>query len=131
MLCGQVGMVLLPEQVRESRIVDMVNTLNRARSQVTSAAERSALLDSITAEAGRVRSGREAETTASVLGKVAPVAQPLWRGVALICECITARSTCSSRAACIESLSHGGSCYITSQIQVRGLVRLFVTSGAP
>ena len=48
----------------------MVNTLNRARSQVTSAAERSALLDSITAEAGRVRSGREAETTATVLGKV-------------------------------------------------------------
>lgn len=67
----------MPEQVRESRIVDMVNTLNRARSQVTSAAERSALLDSITAEAGRVRSGREAETTASVLGKVAPGTQLL------------------------------------------------------
>ena len=57
-------------QVRESRIVDMVGQLNRARSQGVSAAERSALLDSITAEAGRVRSGREAETTASVLGKV-------------------------------------------------------------
>lgn len=57
------------EQVRESRIVDMVGQLNRARSQGVSAAERSALLDSITAEAGRVRSGREAETTASVLGK--------------------------------------------------------------
>lgn len=71
--CASPRLVLrcsLPEQVRESRIVDMVNTLNRARSQVTSAAERSALLDSITAEAGRVRSGREAETTASVLGKV-------------------------------------------------------------
>ena len=59
-------------QVRESRIVDMVGQLNRARSQGVSAAERSALLDSITAEAGRVRSGREAETTASVLGKVGP-----------------------------------------------------------
>ena len=57
-------------QVRESRIVDMVGQLNRARSQGVSAAERSALLDSITAEAGRVRSGRDAQTTASVLGKV-------------------------------------------------------------
>ncbi len=60
-------------QVRESRIVDMVGQLNRARSQGVSAAERSALLDSITAEAGRVRSGRDAQTTASVLGKVPPL----------------------------------------------------------
>lgn len=50
--------------------MDMVGQLNRARSQGVSAAERSLLLDSITAEAGRVRSGREAQTTASVLGKV-------------------------------------------------------------
>jgi hypothetical protein len=59
-------------QVRESRIVDMVGQLNRARSQGVSAAERSALLDSITAEASRVRSGRDAQTTASVLAKVPP-----------------------------------------------------------
>lgn len=63
-------------QVRESRIVDMVGQLNRARSQGVSAAERSALLDSITAEAGRVRSGREAETTASILGKVGLSSSP-------------------------------------------------------
>ena len=60
----------------------MVNTLHRARSQVTSAAERSALLDSITAEAGRVRSGREAETTASVLGKVGPLLSSCTQGMA-------------------------------------------------
>ena len=71
-------------QVRESRIVDMVGQLNRARSQGVSAAERSALLDSITAEAGRVRSGREAETTASVLGKVGlPILLAPSRGILL------------------------------------------------
>ena len=64
----------------------MVNTLNRARSQVTSAAERSALLDSITAEAGRVRTGREAETAAGVLGKVALAAQSPCQRLKMSCR---------------------------------------------
>lgn len=60
-------------QVRESRLVDMVGQLERARAAGVSPAERAQCLDSITAEAGRVRSGRAADSAAAVLAKVRPL----------------------------------------------------------
>ncbi|BDA44030.1 hypothetical protein COCOBI_05-2140 [Coccomyxa sp. Obi] len=57
-------------QVRESRLVDMVGQLERARASGVSPAERAHCLDTITAEVSRVRSGRDADAAAAVLGKV-------------------------------------------------------------
>ncbi|CAL8470015.1 g9557 [Coccomyxa elongata] len=57
-------------QVRESRLVDMVGQLERVRASGVSPAERAQCLNTITAEASRVRSGRDADAAAAVLGKV-------------------------------------------------------------
>lgn len=56
--------------MRESRLVDMVGQLERARASGVTPAERAQCLDSITAEAGRVRSGRDADAAAAILAKV-------------------------------------------------------------
>ena len=56
--------------MRESRLVDMVGQLERVRASGVTPAERAQCLDSITAEAGRVRSGRDADAAAAILAKV-------------------------------------------------------------
>lgn len=53
--------------------MDMVAQLERVRASGMSPAERAQCLDTITAEASRVRSGRDADAAAAVLGKVPPV----------------------------------------------------------
>ncbi len=70
---------MLSGQVRESRLVDMVGQLERARASGVSPTERAQCLDSITAEAGRVRSGRDADAAAAILDKV----------LLLLCPCDT------------------------------------------
>ena len=76
-------------QVRESRLVDMVGQLERARASGVSPAERAHCLDTITAETSRVRSGRDADAAAAVLGKVPPATLSSSRQPTLTALCMT------------------------------------------
>lgn len=51
-------------------MVDMVGSLERARGEGVGEAERACCLDSIRAETGSVRSGRDAEAAAKILVRV-------------------------------------------------------------
>ena len=51
-------------------MVDMVGNLEKARGEGVGEAERARCLDSILAEAGSMRSGREAEAAAKILARV-------------------------------------------------------------
>jgi hypothetical protein len=68
------------KQVRETRMLDMVSNLERARMEGVPETERVRCLESIRAEAGRMRCGRDAEAAASILARVCP---PPYRSLVL------------------------------------------------